>query len=117
MIEAPTIYQIALPVIALILGGGALAIVKITGRRLDAEINRAKEEAVDRAAEPEMPKMKPRHGKVFGIDIAGHVVATMQGPYVVHSKPNASVIAARRYRLTHSGRRYSKSQGRASLVD
>ena len=115
MIEAPTIYQIALPVIALVLGGGALTMVKIMSRRLDAEMARSKQEAP--ITEPEGTPMRPHPSRAFGLDIAGHVVATMQGPYVVHGKPKASVIAARRYRFSHGGKRYSKSQGRASLLD
>lgn len=114
MIEAPTIYQIALPALVAAFGGAGLIFAKIMGRRVDAKINQA------RKATPEIKQQAKAPAKSYSFDIAGQVTATMNGPHVIRpskAKAAPAVIAARKYRMTHAPKRYSKSQGRHSLVD
>lgn len=102
MIEAPSMYQIALPAMVAIAGTGAILLAKIAGRRVDARIHRHEVEAA-----------KP-HVSTPHFDIAEHVTTTIEGPRAVRpSKTRPVVIAVRKFRFTHGNRRYSRSQGRA----
>lgn len=69
--------------------------------------------------EQSKPVGNPAKPAVFNFDIAGHVTATMDGPY----KPRKStkkavdpaVVLRRQLRLRNPAQRYSRSQGRKPL--